>query len=212
MRLTKGPLPAAYRYLGSRRVLKRGDWATDPPMQLYVYGLSDAPLYSVSVAGSYPARVSGSGTGVNGADALGGGSAPDDPAPRGPSAGDGSHAGVGLGYGLRAETSSSLTPQAARGVLAGTTFYIYGPDGLLATRTGTATHYVLSDHLGSTRVVLDASGGLVSAFAYDAWGERIAVAGPSSPSYQYTGQERDAESGLLNYRARLYDPEIGRSE
>ncbi|MCL4244488.1 MAG: RHS repeat-associated core domain-containing protein, partial [Candidatus Dadabacteria bacterium] len=31
-----------------------------------------------------------------------------------------------------------------------------------------------------------------------------------NPYYSYTGREYDAESGLYYYRARYYDPSIGR--
>ena len=44
-----------------------------------------------------------------------------------------------------------------------------------------------------------------------AWGEVAAsVQLGGGVGYTFTGQEEDAESGLMNYRARLYDPALGR--
>jgi len=44
---------------------------------------------------------------------------------------------------------------------------------------------------------------------FDAWGNRIATSGNAIPQYGYTGREPD-ETGLIYYRARYYDPTIGR--
>jgi RHS repeat-associated protein len=44
---------------------------------------------------------------------------------------------------------------------------------------------------------------------FDAWGNRIATSGNQIPQYGYTGREAD-ETGLIYYRARYYDPTIGR--
>jgi RHS repeat-associated protein len=43
---------------------------------------------------------------------------------------------------------------------------------------------------------------------YDAWGNL--QAGASEPGYAFTGREWDPEIGLYYYRARLYDPRVGR--
>jgi large repetitive protein len=40
--------------------------------------------------------------------------------------------------------------------------YIYGPAGLIATIKNGITHFVLKDHLGSTRVLLNSSNGAVT--------------------------------------------------
>ena len=54
-------------------------------------------------------------------------------------------------------------------------------------------------------------------YRYDAFGEDLAntglpVASPSSlaTAYRYTGEQFDAESGLYHFRARQYDPLVGR--
>ena len=45
-------------------------------------------------------------------------------------------------------------------------------------------------------------------YRYDAWG-KIEV-GASEPGYAFTGREWDPEAGVYYYRARYYDPAVGR--
>ena len=45
---------------------------------------------------------------------------------------------------------------------------------------------------------------------YMPFGSMRSTTGSSGSSYKFTDQELDSESGLYNYNARLYDPEIGR--
>jgi RHS repeat-associated protein len=66
----------------------------------------------------------------------------------------------------------------------------------------------LSDALGSTLALADASGALQTTYTYGPFGSTTA-AGSSSNSVQYTGREND-QTGLYYYRARYYDPQIGR--
>ncbi|MBO1350517.1 MAG: RHS repeat-associated core domain-containing protein [Hormoscilla sp. GUM202] len=90
--------------------------------------------------------------------------------------------------------------------------YIYGMGGLLALVKDGKVYTILKDHLGSTRVVVDEAGTVVTAFDYLPFGELMGTAygNPDIISYRYTGQEFDAELGLYNYRARFYDPSLGR--
>jgi RHS repeat-associated protein len=71
--------------------------------------------------------------------------------------------------------------------------------------------YILGDHLGSTSIVTDASGNLISQTKYKAWGEVRYESGASPTEYQFTSQYSHAgEFGLLFYNARFYDPALGR--
>ncbi|NEO83330.1 MAG: hypothetical protein F6J87_03565 [Spirulina sp. SIO3F2] len=90
--------------------------------------------------------------------------------------------------------------------------YIYGMGGLVALVKAGKVYTILKDHLGSTRVVVDEAGTIIAAFDYLPFGEmmRAAYGNPEIISYRYTGQEFDAELGLYNYRARFYDPRLGR--
>lgn len=90
--------------------------------------------------------------------------------------------------------------------------YIYGPSGLIAMRKGINLYYILKDHLGSVRVVLDQLGNTVASYQYLTYGALSKVQEPTSGfmPYLYTGQEYDQEFGLYNYRARLYSADLGR--
>ncbi|PYS72978.1 MAG: hypothetical protein DMF69_06190 [Acidobacteria bacterium] len=68
-------------------------------------------------------------------------------------------------------------------------------------------YYFLADHLGSTRALTDASGDVVEQLSYDSFGKS---GGSAITPFDYTGRERDGVTGLLYYRARWYDPNIGR--
>jgi len=70
--------------------------------------------------------------------------------------------------------------------------------------------WLLGDHLGSTSMVTDASGGMVSEVRYSAFGETRYQNGTLTTDYLYTGQRQEAEIGLYYYVARWYDPAIGR--
>ena len=82
-------------------------------------------------------------------------------------------------------------------------------DDKLRSKNGTTVRYFLTNHLGSTEALTDASGAITSSTSYDSFGN--ATAGASiATSYRYTGREYDADTGLYYYRNRWYDPEIGR--
>jgi RHS repeat-associated protein len=70
-----------------------------------------------------------------------------------------------------------------------------------------AAQYYLSDHLGSSSVIVDGTGTVVSEVAYDAWGrQREEISEP----WTFTGQEWDSEAGLYHFGKRYYDPQLGR--
>jgi len=67
-------------------------------------------------------------------------------------------------------------------------------------------YYLLGDHLGSTSIVTDASGNVVSQTKYKAWGEVRYQSGVMPTKYQYTSQYSYAgEFGLLYFNARWLD-------
>jgi RHS repeat-associated protein len=99
--------------------------------------------------------------------------------------------------------------------------YVYGATGLvciLESVNGGAWSetYILKDHLGSTRVAVSKDGQNGICYGYDALGNVVGEADFGNASvvsyarYFYTGQEKDAETGLQNYRARFYDSELFR--
>ena len=94
--------------------------------------------------------------------------------------------------------------------------YLYGPTGLVAIQQqasgSTDNYFVLKDHLGSIRVVTDSVRNVVAWFNYGPFGQLInsSDSGTVPVRYRYTGQEYDSETGLYNYRARLYNADLGR--
>ncbi|VXD14802.1 RHS repeat domain-containing protein [Marinoscillum sp. 108] len=88
--------------------------------------------------------------------------------------------------------------------------YIYGPGGIIAIAKEGNWSFVIKDHLGSTRAVVDASNAYTAGYNYRPFGRPFKKVGTEEVAYQFTGQEYDQETGLHNYRARLYDDELGR--
>jgi RHS repeat-associated protein len=99
--------------------------------------------------------------------------------------------------------------------------YVYGPSGLLMVVEGGATQYLTPDHLGSPRLITDASGQVVSRRDFYPFGEEIqAGTGGRTAGIGYgiqdqvrqhfTGYERDTETGLDFAQARYYANTMGR--
>ena len=82
-----------------------------------------------------------------------------------------------------------------------------GIDNKLSIKNGSNRSYVLGDPLGSTNGLADQSGAVTSSATYDSFGNQ---AGTLGTRYGYTGRERDDFTGLMYYRARMYDPALGR--
>src|SRR4030066_2211919 len=56
----------------------------------------------------------------------------------------------------------------------------------------------------------NSSGNQVESTNYLPFGGMRAHSGTTTSNYKFTDQELDAENGLYNYNARMYDPIIGR--
>ncbi|NOT57510.1 MAG: hypothetical protein HOP18_23135 [Deltaproteobacteria bacterium] len=75
--------------------------------------------------------------------------------------------------------------------------------------TTPAVKFHLGDHLGSSHVVIDASGGFINREEYTPYGE-TSFGSFAKKRYRYTGKERDEESGLYYHGARYYAPWLSR--
>jgi RHS repeat-associated protein len=122
-----------------------------------------------------------------------------------------------------------VTKQAASGTV---TMFVYDAMGGLAAEYSSApvtpavagTIYLTTDHLGSTRVVTDSSGRPlpVARHDYRPFGEEISFnagnprqgvqgyAQDAGVRQEFTGQERDAETGLDYFEARYFSSTQGR--
>jgi len=89
---------------------------------------------------------------------------------------------------------------------------LHGPltDQVLADDTG-ALLWPLTDHQGTVRDLADATGAIADHRVYTSFGAITSHTEPTvAHPYAYTGREADAETGLLYYRARYYDPATGK--
>ena len=69
--------------------------------------------------------------------------------------------------------------------------------------------YYLADLLSSTVALTDASGALGTTYTYEPFGQTAMAGLQTANPFQYTGRERE-RSGLYYYRARYFDPTLGR--
>ena len=92
--------------------------------------------------------------------------------------------------------------------------YLHGTglDNLLARwRPDGGSAWYLGDHLGSVRDMVDAAGAIVNRRAYDSFGQLVSQTNPAAGDrFGFTGRESDPELGLYYYRARYFDPQLGR--
>lgn len=77
-------------------------------------------------------------------------------------------------------------------------------------RVNRVLNYLVQDHLGSTALVTDNLGNLVSEQRYKAWGETRYRSSAANTDYLYTGQREVTDIGLYFYNARWYDSTLGR--
>jgi len=93
--------------------------------------------------------------------------------------------------------------------------YIYGPgvDQLICmidVEDSNAAYYYHYDALGSVVALSDADGDTVQVYEYDVYGQ-VAASDPNHANpFLFTGRRYDTETGLYYYRARYYNPSIGR--
>jgi RHS repeat-associated protein len=109
------------------------------------------------------------------------------------------------------------------------TIFVYDASGLLAEEYSTTVvpveqakvSYLTTDHLGSPRVITDQNGAVISRKDFTAFGEEVTssqrVGGTNGNGYDppnvrqdYTGYEKDDESGLEFAQARYYNAGHGR--
>ncbi|MBZ5498066.1 MAG: hypothetical protein LAP85_16830 [Acidobacteriia bacterium] len=109
------------------------------------------------------------------------------------------------------------------------TWFVYDALGRLAAEYSTqmlesaGTTYIMQDHLGSTRVTTNETGGVIARYDYLPFGEEMPSAAPGDPRYgvpgygapddthqRFSGKERDAESGLDYFGARYFSGAQGR--
>ena len=88
--------------------------------------------------------------------------------------------------------------------------YVYAGSRRIARVAGSGTRYYLTDHLGSTRSLVDEEGTVTAAYDYWPYGDILASGGSEETHFRFTGHERDAESNLDYMIARAYAYDVGR--
>jgi RHS repeat-associated protein len=91
--------------------------------------------------------------------------------------------------------------------------FVYGsnpvvPDYMIK---GGTTYRILSDHLGSPRLVIDTTNGtIVQRLDYDEFGQVTLDTSPGFQPFGFAGGLYDPDTGLTRFGARDYDAETGR--
>jgi len=93
-------------------------------------------------------------------------------------------------------------------------FLLYSLLSPVSTLAAENLSFVHQDHLGSTILITDSTGKLISKQIYYPFGEtrnEVSEVGYQVTNRQYTGQVSDQdETGLYYYNARYYDPKIAK--
>lgn len=91
--------------------------------------------------------------------------------------------------------------------------FVYGlqvnvPETMTA---GGHTYRILTDHLGSPRLVVESlTGAVAQRIDYDAFGNVVTDSAPGFQPFGFAGGLWDRDTGLVRFGARDYDPRIGR--
>jgi RHS repeat-associated protein len=123
--------------------------------------------------------------------------------------GDGRRIQKSNGKLLWYETSGNVLDETDAGGNVTYEYVFFGGKRIARRDSSGNVEYYFADHLGSTRVVTNASGGPLETCTYYPFGGSNCL--PSSVNnYLFTGKERDSESGLDNFGARYNSSQYGR--
>jgi RHS repeat-associated protein len=84
-----------------------------------------------------------------------------------------------------------------------------GTDEFFQRTDGNGTMVPITDALGSVLALADSNGNLITQYSYDPFGNTTVSGAASGNPSQYTGRENEG-NGIYFYRARYYEPAIGR--
>ena len=83
-------------------------------------------------------------------------------------------------------------------------------DEPLAESTPSGLDFYEQDGLRSGTSLTNSSGALAQTYTFDSFGNTTNSSGNAANPLRYTGRDFDSETGLYYYRARYYDPGVGR--
>ncbi|MFZ0932346.1 MAG: FG-GAP-like repeat-containing protein [Syntrophobacteraceae bacterium] len=90
------------------------------------------------------------------------------------------------------------------------TKHIFAGIRRIASKSGSGAYYYQPDHLGGLNVATDSLGNLAETNFYYPYGVDWIKTGSVDLQYKFAGQENDPETGVYYYKARYYDPVLGR--
>jgi RHS repeat-associated protein len=90
--------------------------------------------------------------------------------------------------------------------------YLYGTeiDQVIAEESTAGVHWFLADEQGTIKDVVNNTGTVIDHITYDSFGRIVNQTSAIDLRFAYTGREWDGETGQYYYRARYYDPMVGR--
>jgi RHS repeat-associated protein len=90
--------------------------------------------------------------------------------------------------------------------------FMYNPGGQRAAMPvgSSMLYWLLTDHLSSTAVTANSSGGRYGELRHKAWGKTRYTYGTTPTASKFTGQRLDDATGLYYYGVRYYDAALGR--
>jgi len=91
----------------------------------------------------------------------------------------------------------------------GTQSIIYGPNGIVASKTNNELNYYHQDSFGNVRRITNDNGEVIWQQDYAPYGNQIQASGNNN-SYKFTDQEYEYDTDYYNLKARLYNPELSR--
>jgi len=96
------------------------------------------------------------------------------------------------------------------GVLNKTFIYAGGPVPVAYIQGG-ATYHIITDHIGSPRLIVDSTGAIVKRIDYDSFGNVISDSNPGLYlCFGFAGGMTDPDHELIRFGARDYQPSTGR--
>ena len=94
------------------------------------------------------------------------------------------------------------------------TDFVFMGSQRVAAYDGDRLRWFITDHLGSTNLVLDETSGVKEKIAYTPWGEVASYDNFGNNAevawLYFTGKKTDDEVGLVYFGARFYNPKLGR--
>src|SRR5208337_4747048 len=92
------------------------------------------------------------------------------------------------------------------------TKHIFAGTRRIASKNSAGTNYYHPDHLGGLNIATDGSVNPVAEtrFYYPYGEDWVTTPSYTTLNYKFTDQENDSETSLYYYKARFYDPKLGR--